>query len=128
MAWSTVTLLMITAALTGCGTRAQHPKPLSAWLSYDPVQKTATITLVPAYDNVYGGFNLNGYAKGEVAVIVPVGRRVVVRCANNGTRRPSLAPENTWQIARQVRPRAACSRSSPLAKAQRLPDISPASR
>ena len=90
MAWSTVTLLMITAALTGCGTRAQHPKPLSAWLSYDPVQKTATITLVPAYDNVYGGFNFNGYAKGEVAVIVPVGRRVVVRCANNGTRRPSL--------------------------------------
>jgi hypothetical protein len=80
-AWTT---LATTAVLAGCGTRAQHPKPLSAWLSYDSVQRTATITVVPAYDNAYGGFNFNGYAKGEVAVIVPVDRRVAVRCANTG--------------------------------------------
>jgi Sulfocyanin (SoxE) domain len=80
-AWTT---LAITAILAGCGTRAQHPKPLSAWLSYDSVQRTATITVVPAYDNAYGGFNFNGYAKGQVAVIVPVGLRVAVRCANTG--------------------------------------------
>src|SRR5439155_10450583 len=41
-------------------------------------------TVRPGYDNVYGGFNFNGYAKGQVDVVVPVGWRVTVHCVNTG--------------------------------------------
>jgi hypothetical protein len=35
-------------------------------------------------DHSYHGFNLNGYAKGQVDVIVPAGWAVAVRCLNTG--------------------------------------------
>jgi Sulfocyanin (SoxE) domain len=37
-----------------------------------------------AYNRSYQDFNLNGYATGEVDVIVPVGWAVTVRCLNTG--------------------------------------------
>jgi Sulfocyanin (SoxE) domain len=54
------------------------------WLSYDAVRKVVAITVIPGYNQSFQGFNLNGYAKGEIDVIVPVGWAVRVRCLNTG--------------------------------------------
>jgi hypothetical protein len=66
--------------LCGCGTQTRPPLRFADWFSYDAVRKAAAITVIPAYNRSYQGFNLNGYAKGEVDVIVPVGWAVTVRC------------------------------------------------
>ena len=77
-------MLATVAVAAGCGAQARHAKPLSGWLSYDSARKTATITVIPGYNDAYGGFNFNGYAKGQVEVVVPVGWKVTVRCVNTG--------------------------------------------
>jgi hypothetical protein len=43
-----------------------------------------TISLIPSYNNVLNGFNFNGYGKGQVDVVVPLGWTVTVRCRNTG--------------------------------------------
>jgi Sulfocyanin (SoxE) domain len=80
----TLQLAGLAPILCGCGTETRPPLRLADWLSYRGVRKAAAITVIPAYNNSYQGFNLNGYAKGEVAVIVPVGWAVTVRCLNTG--------------------------------------------
>jgi len=77
-------VLATAVASAGCGSQTKHAKPLRGWLSYDSSRRTATIRLVPAYNGALGGFNFNGYAKGEVAVVVPLGWKVTVRCENTG--------------------------------------------
>jgi len=80
----TLFLAGLAPILSGCGTQTRRPLPFADWLSYDAVRKAATITIIPAYNRSYQGFNLNGYAKGEADVIVPVGWAVTVRCVNTG--------------------------------------------
>ena len=80
----TLVLAGLASILCGCGSQARPPLSLAHWLSSDVARKAATITVVPAYNRSYQGFNLNGYAKGEVDVIVPVGWSVTVRCLNTG--------------------------------------------
>ena len=80
----TLLLAGLAPILCGCGTQTRPPLRFADWLSYDAVRKAAAITVIPAYNRSYQGFNLNGYAKGEVDVIVPVGWAVTVRCLNTG--------------------------------------------
>jgi hypothetical protein len=54
-------------------------------LSFDANTKTVSLRLIAAYNDVYGGFNFNGYGKGQVLVEVPRGWRVNVRCVNNSS-------------------------------------------
>jgi Sulfocyanin (SoxE) domain len=58
---------------------------LTAWLSFDASSKTANLRLIAAYNHVYGGFNFNGYGKGQVLVEIPRGWHVNVRCTNNSS-------------------------------------------
>jgi hypothetical protein len=78
-------LALVGASGPGCGTSTQRSEPLSAWLSFDAHAKTASLRLSAAYNDVYGGFNFNGYGKGQVLVEVPLGWRVNVRCMNNSS-------------------------------------------
>ncbi len=78
-------LALLVAGGSGCGASAQRSEPLAAWLSFDTSTKTVSLRLIAAYNNVYGGFNFNGYGKGQVLVEVPRGWRVNVRCVNNST-------------------------------------------
>jgi hypothetical protein len=41
--------------------------------------------LLAGYNSVYNGLNFNGYAKGEVLVVVPRGWLVEVRCVNHSS-------------------------------------------
>jgi hypothetical protein len=43
------------------------------------------LRLIAAYNDVYNGFNFNGYGKGQVLVDVPQGWRVNVRCVNDSS-------------------------------------------
>jgi hypothetical protein len=74
--------LMLALLAAGCGGSTRPSTPLARWLSYSAPDKTATLTLVPAANHVYNGFNFNGYGKGQVLVAVPRGWRVAVDCLN----------------------------------------------
>jgi FtsP/CotA-like multicopper oxidase with cupredoxin domain len=52
-------------------------------LSVDSTTKTATLRLIAAYDDAYGGFNFDGYGKGQVLVDIPKGWRVEISCKND---------------------------------------------
>lgn len=78
-------LALVAASGSGCGAATQRNEPLSAWLSFDASAKTANLRLIAAYNDDYGGFNFNGYGKGQVLVEVPRRWRVNVRCMNNSS-------------------------------------------
>ena len=78
-------LALVGASVSGCGASAHRSEPLSAWLRFDARTKTASLRLIAAYNDVYGGFNFNGYGKGQVLIEVPRGWRVNVRCTNNSS-------------------------------------------
>jgi sulfocyanin SoxE-like protein len=75
-------VLVLVAATCGCGVSPRRSEPLSSWLSFRARAKTVNLRLIAAYNDVYDGFNFNGYGKGEVLVEIPEGWRVDVRCTN----------------------------------------------
>ena len=75
--------LMLALLAAGCGGSSRPSTPLARWLSSNASNKIVTLTLVPAANHVYNGFNFNGYGKGQVLVTVPSGWRVAVHCLNN---------------------------------------------
>jgi hypothetical protein len=75
-----VAVALVGAMAAGCGAQAKPALPLRDWVSFSASHRTASIKLVPAYNDANGGFNFNGYGKGEVAVVVPVRWRVTIRC------------------------------------------------
>jgi Sulfocyanin (SoxE) domain len=81
-------LALVAASGSGCGTSSQRSVPLSAWLSFHASAETVSVRLIAAYNDVYDGFNFNGYGKGQVLVEVPLGWRVNVRCVNNSSSMP----------------------------------------
>jgi FtsP/CotA-like multicopper oxidase with cupredoxin domain len=78
-------LALVGAGGSGCGASQSRSEPLSAWLSFAATKKTVSLRLTAAYNDVYQGFNFNGYGKGQVLVEVPRGWRVNVRCVNNSS-------------------------------------------
>lgn len=52
--------------------------------------KTVELTLVAGKTAANGSFNFNGYAKGQLAVTVPLGWKVVVHYGNNSALRHSF--------------------------------------
>ena len=78
-------LVLLAAGGSGCGTAPRRSEPLPGWLSVDSSARTVSLGMVAAYNDVYNGFNFNGYGKGQVLVDVPQGWRVNVRCSNNSS-------------------------------------------
>ena len=93
------------AAACGSGApsgRASSPSPAPSqarpalpsaarWISYSQAAKTVTLTLIAGYDESFGGFNFDGYAKGRVIFSVPTGWVVTVICDNQFSRPVSCA-------------------------------------
>lgn len=75
-------VVLIAAACSGCGASSRSSEPLSSWLSSHPHARIVNLRLIAAYNDVYDGFNFNGYGKGQVLVEIPHGWRVDVRCMN----------------------------------------------
>jgi sulfocyanin SoxE-like protein len=78
-------LALVAVGGSGCGASPRRSEPLSAWLSFHASAKTVSLRLIAAYNDVYDGFNFNGYGKGQVLVDVPRGWRVNVRCMNGSS-------------------------------------------
>jgi sulfocyanin SoxE-like protein len=69
---------------------ASKPPPKSL-LHVDKRARKAAIALIAGYNGNNSGFNFDGYSRGELRVIVPLGWRVVVRCSNHSAIRHSCA-------------------------------------
>jgi Sulfocyanin (SoxE) domain len=74
-------------ALTG-GTSATSP---AKYLRWNAAARTAHLTLLAGLGGGNNGFNFDGYGRGELLVVVPLGARVVVDCENRGGARHSCA-------------------------------------
>ena len=61
------------------------------FLHADAPRRVVSLKLVAGYDGSNGGFNFDGYGRGELQVRVPLGWRVVVDCENRGVMRHSCA-------------------------------------
>jgi uncharacterized cupredoxin-like copper-binding protein len=66
------------------------PPPPRRFLHVDARHRTATVTLVAAYDGTNNGFNFDGYSR-TLMVTVPRGWRVRVVCENRSALRHSCA-------------------------------------
>ncbi len=77
-------VLGVAAGSCGGGTQTRPALPLARWLSSNAGRRTAIIAVIPAYNLAYNGFNFNGYGKGQIDIVVPVGWRVTIRCLNTG--------------------------------------------
>jgi hypothetical protein len=74
---------LLAAGLLGRCSGASRPgEPLRRWVSYDAGRRAVSIMLIPDYNGVYGGYNFNGYSKGQVLVSVPMNWRITVHCVN----------------------------------------------
>ncbi|HSB37591.1 MAG TPA: sulfocyanin-like copper-binding protein [Gaiellaceae bacterium] len=78
------------AAVVPLTVAAPKPPP-RRFLSVDRRDRTARIVLIAGYDDENSGFNFDGYARGELQVVVPRRWRVVVRCGNRSPVRHSCA-------------------------------------
>jgi hypothetical protein len=61
------------------------------YFSWNTTSRVAHLTLVAGLGGGNGGFNFDGYGRGEMLVRVPVGWRVVVDCENRSGGRTSCA-------------------------------------
>ena len=102
---------MVAGLLSGCA-GSRPGLPLTRWLSYSTGSKAVSVTLIAGYNDAYNGFNFNGYAKGEVLVVVPRGWKVTVRCENEGAGRHSCAVVRGAGSASPAFPGAASPRPS----------------
>jgi Sulfocyanin (SoxE) domain len=78
---------LVVAGAAAAGTR---PSP-RGFLRWDAARRTVHLTLLAGLGDANGGFNFDGYGRGELLVVVPVGARVVVDCENRGATRHSCA-------------------------------------
>lgn len=70
-------------APTGSQKPKIDPKNVGASIVWDAATKTATIPLVSGLTPNAGGWNFDGYARGETSIIVPVGTKVVMKYYND---------------------------------------------
>ena len=98
-------VLLIVAA--GCSSHSSSAKPPGRVTSSSPAQagrpdprqflvanvaaRTARLTMLGALGSSNGGFNFDGYGRGELIASVPKGWRVTVAFENRGSRRTSCA-------------------------------------
>ncbi len=67
---------------------AHHPARHSStpkWLVANAKSKTATLTLIAAYNNNLGGFNFDGYGYGKMVVSIPLHYKVTVIFSNKSS-------------------------------------------
>jgi hypothetical protein len=70
--------------------QAGRPDP-RRFLVTDTATRTVGLTMLGALGSSNGGFNFDGYGRGELLASVPRGWRVVVHFENRGSRRTSCA-------------------------------------
>jgi Sulfocyanin (SoxE) domain len=85
---------------------ASAPNP-HRFVAVDRAHRSVTVTLVAAYDGANGGFNFDGYGRGDMLLSVPLGWRVRIRCENRGPLRHSCAVVDGPQTATPAFPHAA---------------------
>lgn len=95
--------ILVVALLWAGAARAQvSPRETEidpGWLISDAAAQRVTFDLIAGYNGVNGALNFNGFADGELTLIVPLGWRVVMPFSN----RDGMLPHSA-QIIDDVRP------------------------
>lgn len=81
-------VVLVVAFFASAAAAASGP---GQYLSWSASRRVAHLKLVAGLGGGNGGFNFDGYGRGEMLVRVPVGWRVVVDCENPGGGRHSCA-------------------------------------
>jgi hypothetical protein len=87
---SATSIAALTFVLAGCGGNGPPRFQPGRWLSANPAQKSALLTLRAGGNGVSLG-DFNGYSRGQVLVEIPSGWRVTVRCLNTASAPMSCA-------------------------------------
>lgn len=74
---------LLAALLTGTGVYAQNGAATPDWMAVDHAAKTVAIELVAGQTTANNGWNYNGYANGEMTIVVPAGYAVTINFTNN---------------------------------------------
>jgi sulfocyanin len=72
-----------TAASAAGGRPTVDAKNVAASIQYDSAAKTAKIPVISGLTSNGGGWNFNGYAQGQMTIVVPVGTKVVMPYYND---------------------------------------------
>ena len=77
--------------LSAAGASPSEVVKVNEFLSYDPATRTAALRLVAGYNQTNSALNLNGGAKGNQTIIMPVGWTVKSRFINQDGNLPHSA-------------------------------------
>jgi Sulfocyanin (SoxE) domain len=102
----TVAAISVAVAITAASAQAARPNPQS-YLAVNTGRHSVQLTLRAGLDGSNGGFNFDGYGRGEMLVSVPVGWRLVVVCESHGSARFSCAVVRNSLSTRPAFPGAA---------------------
>ncbi len=82
--------LLVLVCVGAVAASAGRPSPWR-WLAWNARTHTVRLTLAAGLGGANGGFDFDGYGRGELLVTVPLGWRVIVDCENRCARRASCA-------------------------------------
>jgi hypothetical protein len=80
----------VAAGVSAVSANAAKPDPQSYFV-VNASRHSVRLTLLAGLDGSNGGFNFDGYGRGEMLVSVPVGWHLVVVCESHGSERFSCA-------------------------------------
>jgi hypothetical protein len=86
----TAAAIGLAAGVSAVSAHATKPNP-HGYFVVNASRHSVQLTLLAGLDGSNGGFNFDGYGRGEMLVSVPVGWRLVVVCASHGSARFSCA-------------------------------------
>ncbi|WP_231862805.1 sulfocyanin-like copper-binding protein [Alicyclobacillus mali (ex Roth et al. 2021)] len=100
----TRTVLAVAAvamACAGCGATPQPSKPQAPLITWNAAHRLVEWTVVAGDGGENGGMNFDGYANGEMTLVVPVGWRVEIHFQN-----ASFTPHSAMVVPESVRNRS----------------------
>jgi hypothetical protein len=103
---NTVAAIGLVIGVAAASAQAAKPNPQS-YLTVNAGRRSVQLTLLAGLDGSNGGFNFDGYGRGEMLVTVPVGWRLVVVCESHGSARFSCAVVRNSLSTRAAFPGAA---------------------
>jgi Sulfocyanin (SoxE) domain len=96
----------LAVGVSAVSAHAARPNP-RGFLVVDASRHSVQLTLLAGLDGSNGGFNFDGYGRGEMLVSIPAGWRLVVVCESHGSGRFSCAVVRNSLSTRPAFPGAA---------------------
>ena len=106
LALRTAVAIGLAVGVSAASAHAAKPSP-QGYFVVDSSRHSVRLTLLAGLDGSNGGFNFDGYGRGEMLVSVPAGWHLVVVCESHGSARFSCAVVRNSLSTRPAFPGAA---------------------